>query len=222
MLSVYSHVSIFILFFSCTAQVPPARRYQVCMKNRTKCSETMADAVSMLEGLCLKKTSCNADGNDYDTSNRTFSSAPETAFTADRRGHNKNTSGWELAVDACRKLAVEVHTKVKSCMAYVGGRSFDPADRRQLTARAYFTFKQQCHIQNEVLKKKEQNRPALQKVEVEVKDPWAGAAAAGILTREQMKHQAEEIVQYFLTPKDADNTTKSRKPISFRKARIII
>lgn len=183
----------------------------------------MAEAESMLEGLCIIKTpdgvDRNGDGHDDGTSNRTL--ADEGSVVV-RRRKPETASGWKSAVDACRKLVVKVHSKVKPCMAYVGGRSFDANDGKQLTAQAYFTFKQQCQIQDAVLKKRNRNRPPLLKMEVAPKDRTAVAAAAGIMTREQTKQQAEEIVQWFLTPKDAENSLRSRKPISFRKARIAL
>lgn len=201
-------------------QVPTARRYQACMKNPTKCSETFADAELMLEGLCLGLCA----GDDDGTADRTRPGTAETASEVeDRHGHcDTSCSGWESAMDACRKLVVQVHTKVKSCMAYVGGRHFDETDDKQPVARAYFNAKQQSHIQGAVLRKNEQNRLTPRRAEGSENDRWTGAAVAGILTREQTKDQAEKIVQWFLTPRDADDALKSRKPISFRKARIVM
>lgn len=139
------------------------------------------------------------------------------------------------AVDACRKLVVTLYAKVKACVVHIGG-DFDATDDKQLAARAYFEYNQQYQLQRVALEKMRRNQRARPMFSPDGEDggDWenemgshdgettTSRAIAGIKTRVQAKQEADDIVQWFLKPRDTDDAMRTRKPISFRKSWIVV
>lgn len=138
------------------------------------------------------------------------------------------------AVDACWKLVAKLYAKVKACVVHIGG-DFDVTDHEQLVARAYFEYNQQYQLQRVALEKMRRNQRARPMFSPDGDDgEWenemgshdgettTSRAVAGIKTRVQAKQEADDIVQWFLKPRDTDDAMRTRKPISFRKSWIIV
>ncbi|VVC26669.1 Hypothetical protein CINCED_3A014946 [Cinara cedri] len=217
-------------------QVPVVRKYQLRKKNQTECTRATMDAHRMLESLQL---SIGVDSGGVTVGNVPCALVSEAADRDDRRNcRSSRISG----VDACRKLVAVLHAKVKACMVHIGG-GFDATDDKQLAARAYFEYNQQYHVQRAALEKKLRlQRTRLKQLssdgdgdgdgdgenEMTIKADKSktaiatARAAAGLKTREQAKQESEAIVEWFMTPKDSDDAKRTRKPISFRRSRIIV
>ncbi|XP_060856647.1 uncharacterized protein LOC132934357 [Metopolophium dirhodum] len=200
--------------------VPVVRKYQLHMKNpANKDTESMMDARQMLEGLRLKP--CTVLDEDCTTVHepsvvKSIDSAPGCRTV--------DVSGKNPAVDACRKLSETLYAKVKSCMVHIGG-VFDANDRNQLMARACFAYDRQTQLQWDTVATKDRKRQARASLQLPVgkaKASVTDARATGIMTRVQAKQQAEDIVQWCITPKDTDDARRTRKPISFRQSRIVV
>lgn len=149
--------------------------------------------------------------------------------TVERGGGDSSGADRMVAARACNKLVARLYAKVKSCMMHIGG-DFDADDDQQLVARAYFEYHQQHQLQLATMETKDRYERSRNR-----RDADAGVAAAdrelmaaharagaGILTREQTKRQADDIARWFSSPKDTDDALRSRKPISFRKSRIVV
>ncbi|XP_025198001.1 uncharacterized protein LOC112596499 [Melanaphis sacchari] len=90
----------------------------------------------------------------------------------------------------------------------------DEFDSKQLNfARAMYVFKVQEYIQADITKRKLKFSLLLKKN----KSTDMPKKSEDILTRDDMKRQAEQIVKYF-NEKDTDSSKNKRKPISFRKS----
>lgn len=179
----------------------------------------MMDARQMLEGLRLKP--CTVIDEDCTTVHE-----PSVVNSIDSTPgcRTVDVSGRNPAVDACRKLSETLYAKVKSCMVHIGG-AFDVNDKNQLMARACFAYDRQMQLQWDTVASKDrkrQSRDSLQLPVGNVKALAPDAKATGIMTRVQAKQQAEDIVQWCITPKDTDDARRTRKPISFRKSRIVV
>lgn len=91
----------------------------------------------------------------------------------------------------------------------------DEFDSKQLNfARAMYVYKVQEYIQADIMKRRLKFSLLLKKnksIEMPKK------SGEDILTRDDMKRQAEIIVKYF-NEKDTDSSKNKRKPISFRKS----
>lgn len=160
--------------------------------------------------------------------------ALETGFTeandqtAKEYGGGSSDPGRMVAARACRKLVARLYAKVKSCMMHIGG-GFNADDDQQLVARAYFEYHQQHQLQLVAMESKDryqrfQNMRDEDAVEAVTDKKLMVAharAGAGILTREQTKRQADDIARWYSSP-HTDDVLKSRKPMSFRKSRIVI
>ncbi|XP_060845250.1 uncharacterized protein LOC132924824 [Rhopalosiphum padi] len=197
--------------------VPVVRKYQLHRKNRDMDSEPMMDAQQMLDGLCLQHLSVAND--DCSTIRQT-----PTAKSIESTSETSNVFGRNPAVDACRKLSEVLYAKVKSCMVHVGS-VFDSGDKKQLMARACFAYDRQTQIQWDVAATTDKKRRARDRLQLSVdniKDSTTNAKTTGIMTRVQTKQQAQDIVQWCITPKDTDDAKRTRKPISFRKSRIVV
>lgn len=219
----------FIVLF--TGQVPTVRKYQQYWKKRNKnLSKSIKDAHQLLKGMHLKAAVAGVDEGDVDGSVRT----PECRLSdvLEKTAAGRNTTGRDVddgtsegpenqAVDECRKLADLLLTKVKACIRIIG-RDFDTKGDDQLRARTFFGYIQQYQIGKAIQKKKFQDDEHFQlgieeAAAAVAENSDAAARAAGILTREQTKRQADDIVQWFVTPRETnDATRKTRKPISFR------
>lgn len=220
------------------------RKYQMHAKRRTESNETMEDVHEMLAGLCLWSSAAGSEecsGNEptMPPCERTLPTPPPrgpilaeqpnpddlrrnddaVATTSGRSPEAKTTIGLNPTVAAafCQTLATTFRAKVKACMRHVG-EDFNANDGLQLTARAYYEYN--CQYQMEKF------RPWLR---VEPTEDWSSAAVAdtvedttGVTTREQTKLEADNVVRYFQTPRDTDDAKSTRKPISFRKSRIVI
>lgn len=184
-----------------------------------KDTEAMMDARQMLEGLRLKP--CTVLDEDCTTVHepsvvKSIDSAPGCQMV--------DVSGKNPAVDACRKLSETLYAKVKSCMVHIGSE-FDFNDKNQLMARACFAYDRQIQLQWDTAAtndRKRQAQASLQLLVEKAKSSAIDAKATGIMTRVQTKQQAEDIVQWCITPKDTDDARRTRKPISFRKSRIVV
>lgn len=220
------------------------RKYQLHMKNRTEYTQSMMDAQMMLEGLELSVDVDDDNGGagaDATAGARPSGTSSRVADVCDRQdricdGTAPAASSQHPTVDSCRKLVVKLHAKVKACMVHIGG-NFDVTDGKQLAARAYFEFNQQYQLQRHALERKRRHSAKRSPSDMsiaddgdkdrknemaEAPDDTAAWAAAGIKTREQAKQKADDIVQWFTTPRDTDAAARTRKPISFRKSWIIV
>lgn len=192
------------------------RKWQKKKRN----TEGSEDAQLLLENLHL----CLNDDEDPAIGNHTSCSGEKKMTKYERRDNDTSNFDGNTVVDVCRELVTTLHTKVKACMYHIGS-DFEPTDRKQLAARAYYGFNQQYQYYKASLEKKDERkllvrRQALSMVPSIHVDTESRADAdkfSGILTREQAKQKAVEFVQWHLSPKDTDDAMSTRKPISFRK-----
>lgn len=104
----------------------------------------------------------------------------------------------------------EINGKLRWCKRIIPD-DFDP--NKLNLARAIYMYKVQVHIENDCLMK-ERKIVNTTKKKVSIID--FNKSPKPILTREDTKKQAEEIVTYF-NEKDQDRSKNKRNPISFRK-----
>lgn len=197
-----------------TLQVPVVRKYQLNLLRQTKSTEAITDAREMLKGLCLRHVDDNCSVVNGLPADEPLDSTPETM----------EVPGRNPAVDACRKLAETLYIKVKSCMVHIGG-TFDVDDENQLMARACFAYDRQTQMQWNVvdtMDRKRRTQPHLQLPVENIKGSTTDARVTGIMTRVETKQQADDIVRWCITPRDTDDTKRTRKPISFRKSRMVV
>lgn len=105
----------------------------------------------------------------------------------------------------------EINGKIRWCNLIIPD-DFDP--NKLNLARAIYMYKVQVHIENDCLKKESKNINTSKK-KLSITD--FNKNPKPILTREDTKKQAEEIVTFF-NEKDQDRSKNKRKPISFRKS----
>lgn len=123
-------------------------------------------------------------------------------------------------------------------MVHIGGH-FDADDDNQLLARAYFAYNRQCQWRRRRAAGPRSTPLAVADAANDAADDDDGggggggggddASAAAVatggdgpVTREQTKRRADDIVRYFTTPRDTDDARRTRRPISFRRSRIVI
>lgn len=116
-----------------------------------------------------------------------------------------DTSTFSLS-DKCQKIIFEIKNKIRWCMKITV--DFDQSNLNW--ARSIYDFKYHTFIQE--YKKPRKPLDLSRKRAPEIGPKYSQI----ILTREQTKKQANNIVKYFET-KDLDSSKNKRKPISFRK-----
>lgn len=207
------------------------RKFQKKKRN----TEWLEHAEHMLEELHLRpldKDGYQIRGDSIDCSPLRSEFDPGLPIQTGSRLNNDTAEidDDNTAVNACWKLVTTLHTKVKACMFHIGN-DFDPCDAKQLSARAYFGFNQQYQYHKACVENKDRSKRQVRQpfkaangtaVHVPSEDMAASFQLDGILTREQAKQKADEIVQWYLMPKDTDDALMMRKPISFRKSRLLL
>lgn len=221
--------SIVIIFI----QVPVVRKYQINKRKRNMCTEAINDVHRMLEGLELVFD----DEKDRHNENSGSQHAdmlecirPKSELDVIVHGHGataRTISGWNTAASACQKLVAMLRTKMKACVVHIGG-DFNVDDDQQLVARAYFEYNQQFHLQKNTMAKNERDlrrvlaREDPSRMATDTRTTADSRTTARVLTREQSKRNSDDIVKWSVAPKDTDDAKRTRKPISFRKSRIIV
>lgn len=203
------------------------RKFQKKKRN----TEWLEDAESMLEELHLRQLDNDGSqirGDSIECSPFRSEYDPGLPIqTSNRLNDTSVLDNGNTAVDACRKLVTTLHTKVKACMFHIGN-DFDTCDNKQRSARAYFGFNQQYQYHKASVENKDRSKRQVRqsfkaanvtKVNATPEDMASMFQVNGILTREQAKQKADEIVQWYLMPKDTDEALIMRKPLSFRKSR---
>lgn len=108
-------------------------------------------------------------------------------------------------------MMIEINRKIRWCNKIIPD-NFDP--NKMNLARAIYMYKVRAHIDNDCLRRESKKKTNHLKKIVSITDFTRNPEP--VLTREDTKKQAEEIVAYF-NEKDQDRSKNKRKPISFRK-----
>lgn len=104
----------------------------------------------------------------------------------------------------------EIEGKIRWCNIIIPD-DFNPDNLNM--AYALYAFKVQAHIQEDLLKKRKKvESTSRKKVYEDIPN-----TSNEILTRQDVKREAEQIIKYF-NEKDLDTSKNKRKPISFRKS----
>lgn len=109
-----------------------------------------------------------------------------------------------------KSMMKEINRKIRWCNKIIPD-NFDP--NKMNLARAIYMYKVRAHIDNDCLRRENKKNNQLKKI-VSITDFTRNPEP--ILTREDTKKKAEEVVAYF-NEKDQDRSKNKRKPISFRK-----
>lgn len=122
------------------------------------------------------------------------------------------TSDEELTayLEDLKSMITEIEAKIRwSGLIFTD----DFSDDQFNLARAMYVYKVQAHIQEYMLKRKnELENISRRKMNVDIP-----LNSQTITSREETKRQADLIVKYF-NEKDLDRSKNKRKPISFRKS----
>jgi len=132
-----------------------------------------------------------------------------------------NLTSQENTLDNTAEELIALIEEVKSMIGVIDGKFRwcnliipDEFDSKQMNfARAMYVFKVQEYIHADLAKKQMRFSLLLK----QNKSTDMPKKSEDILTREDMKRQAEQIVKYF-NEKDTDSSKNKRKPISFRKS----
>lgn len=132
-----------------------------------------------------------------------------------------NLTSQENTLDNTAQELITLIEEVKSMIGVIDGKFRwcnliipDEFDSKQMNfARAMYVFKVQEYIHADLTKRQMRFSLLLK----QNKSTDMPKKSEDILTREDMKRQAEQIVKYF-NEKDTDSSKNKRKPISFRKS----
>lgn len=132
-----------------------------------------------------------------------------------------NLTSQENTLDNTAEELTTLIEEVKSMIGVIDGKFRwcnliipDEFDSKQMNfARAMYVFKVQEYIHADLAKRQMRFSLLLK----QNKSTDMPKKSEDILTREDMKRQAEQIVKYF-NEKDTDSSKNKRKPISFRKS----
>jgi len=132
-----------------------------------------------------------------------------------------NLTSQENTLDNTAEELITLIEEVKSMIGVIDGKFRwcnliipDEFDSKQMNfARAMYVFKVQEYIHADLAKRQMRFSLFLK----QNKSTDMPKKSEDILTREDMKRQAEQIVKYF-NEKDTDSSKNKRKPISFRKS----
>lgn len=208
------------------------RKYQINRAKLSICNDAMHDVHLLLgQGLKLMYDDVDyhgnaADNDDGDGSQDAAVCTLQEKSEFDNIVYGKHFSNLETGVIGCRKLVPVLRAKVKVIMKHIGD-NFDVAGERQLVARANFEFSQQFNYQKNKLSKKNRDRRKMRTAAddtqkaIDERDASARIPTE-VLTREQRKQLSNDIVKFSVMPKDTDDAKRTRKPISFRKSRIVL
>lgn len=123
------------------------------------------------------------------------------------------TSNTELTafIQDLKFMMKEINKKIRWCNRIIPD-NFDP--NKMNLARAIYMYKVRAYIDNDCLRRESKNINHLKKI-VSITDFTRNPEP--MLTREDTKKLAEEVVAYY-NEKDQDHKKNKRKPISFRKS----
>lgn len=132
-----------------------------------------------------------------------------------------NLTSQENTLDNTAEELITLIEEVKSMIGVIDGKFRwcnliipDEFDSKQMNfARAMYVYKVQEYIHADLAMRQMRFSLLLK----QNKSTDMPKKSEDILTREDMKRQAEQIVKYF-NEKDTDSSKNKRKPISFRKS----
>ncbi|XP_050527995.1 uncharacterized protein LOC126898089 [Daktulosphaira vitifoliae] len=195
-------------------QLPVVRQYRLKKSKhmRDSCSEAMQDIHDLLNTLDIQRMA--RQGNDSLILQCSSDQKVSNMHKKKQRIEGENDKNRSV-VTACWDTLDILKTKLEACMSMM--RDAEPTEREQLEARAWFEFNTQKYIGQEMLKK-----GVRAPIQLKQSSSMDAINDTGIMTRDQIKQQANDIYAYFSAPKDTDDMKRSRKPTSFRKAFVIV